>query len=50
MCTIALAPVVFVRVLSVEWLSDQAFTREQLCEMCLGALRGALGPTSEPAG
>jgi AcrR family transcriptional regulator len=33
---------VFVRVLSVEWLSHQEFTRVQLREMCVGALRGAL--------
>ena len=32
----------FVRVLSVEWLSHQEFTREQLREMCVEALRGAL--------
>jgi AcrR family transcriptional regulator len=33
---------VFVRVLSVEWLNHRAFTREQLRDTCLGALRGAL--------
>jgi AcrR family transcriptional regulator len=33
---------VFVRVLSVEWLTDQAFSRQQLREMCVEALRGAL--------
>jgi AcrR family transcriptional regulator len=34
---------VFVRVLSVDWLTDQAFSRVELRDMCLGALLGALG-------
>ncbi len=33
----------FVRVLVVDWLTDGAFTRDELREACLGAARGALG-------
>ncbi|MEU1628109.1 helix-turn-helix domain-containing protein [Streptomyces sp. NPDC020096] len=34
---------VFVRTLSVDWLMNQTFSRTELRDMCLGALRGALG-------
>lgn len=34
---------VFVRVLVVDWLADEAVTRDELREICLGAARGALG-------
>ena len=33
----------YVRVLSVEWLTHQAFSREELHDLCVGALRGAAG-------
>lgn len=35
---------VFVRVLSVEWLTHGSFSRTQLRDMCVGALLGALDP------
>ncbi|QWF83263.1 TetR/AcrR family transcriptional regulator [Amycolatopsis sp. CA-230715] len=35
---------VFVRVLCVEWLTHEAFSRTELREMCMGALLGALRP------
>ncbi|QHC22594.1 TetR/AcrR family transcriptional regulator [Streptomyces sp. GS7] len=38
---------VFVRTLCVEWLTHQAFTREELRDMCVGALRGALAAVVE---
>lgn len=34
---------VFTRVLTVEWLTNQTFSREELRNMCTGALLGALG-------
>jgi AcrR family transcriptional regulator len=34
---------VFVRVLVIEWLADDAVTRDELNDICLGAARGALG-------
>ena len=34
---------VFVRTLCVDWLTNQTFSRGELHEMCIGALRGALG-------
>ena len=40
---------VFVRVLCVEWLVEEAFSRTELREICLGALWGSLGPLA-PAG
>jgi hypothetical protein len=33
----------FVRALCVQWLTDQAFSRAELHELCVGALRGAIG-------
>lgn len=33
----------YVRVLCVEWLTHQAFSRTELHELCVGALRGAVG-------
>lgn len=33
---------VFVRVLSVDWLANESFTRTELRNMCIGALLGAL--------
>lgn len=33
----------FVRVLCVEWLANEAFSRAELRDICLGALWGALG-------
>lgn len=33
----------FVRVVCVEWLANRAFSRDELHEMCVGALRGAVG-------
>lgn len=35
---------VFVRVLCVEWLVHEAFSRAELRDMCMGALLGALRP------
>ncbi|MGW1073716.1 TetR/AcrR family transcriptional regulator [Streptomyces sp. NPDC002537] len=37
----------FVRVLCVEWLANEAFSRTQLHDMCVGALRGALGAITD---
>ncbi|WP_328403792.1 TetR/AcrR family transcriptional regulator [Nocardia sp. NBC_00403] len=34
----------FVRVLSIEWLENRAFSRAELREVCIGALLGALEP------
>jgi AcrR family transcriptional regulator len=34
---------VFVRVLCVDWLTSESFTRAELHGMCVGALKGALG-------
>lgn len=39
---------VFVRVLCVEWLTNQAFSRDELRDMCVGALLGALGVQGIP--
>lgn len=36
---------VFVRVMSVEWLANGAFSRDELRRACVGALLGALGTT-----
>jgi AcrR family transcriptional regulator len=33
----------YVRVLCVEWLTHQAFSRRELHDLCVGALRGAVG-------
>ncbi|MFI1179762.1 TetR/AcrR family transcriptional regulator [Streptomyces sp. NPDC020799] len=38
---------VFVRALCVEWLSGEAFSRAELHDMCVGALRGALGAVTD---
>lgn len=35
---------VFVRTVCVEWLANQAFSRTELRDICLGALWGGLGP------
>lgn len=35
---------VFVRDLSVQWLSSQRFSREELREICVGALHGSIEP------
>ncbi|MCP3803817.1 TetR/AcrR family transcriptional regulator [Allokutzneria sp. A3M-2-11 16] len=37
---------VFVRTLCVDWLANQAYSREELRDVCLGALWGALQPIS----
>ncbi|WP_040406799.1 TetR/AcrR family transcriptional regulator [Amycolatopsis nigrescens] len=34
---------VFVRVVCVDWLTNEGFSRDELRELCVGALRGALG-------
>lgn len=34
---------VFVRILCVDWLTNQTFSRTELRDMCVGALLGALG-------
>ncbi|MEU4317043.1 helix-turn-helix domain-containing protein [Nocardia sp. NPDC024068] len=34
----------FVRVLTVDWLEQRSCTRDQLRDICIGALAGALGP------
>lgn len=41
---------VFVRVLCVEWLQQPAFTREELREICVGSLLGALRPLTGESG
>jgi AcrR family transcriptional regulator len=41
---------VFVRVLCVSWLADEAFSRTVLRDMCVGALRGALDAVVDLAG
>ncbi|WOX25968.1 TetR/AcrR family transcriptional regulator [Streptomyces solicathayae] len=41
---------VFVRVLCVEWLQQPVFTREELREMCVGSLLGALRPLTGESG
>lgn len=38
---------VFVRVVCVEWLVHQAFSRDELRQMCVGALLGALGGAAD---
>jgi AcrR family transcriptional regulator len=38
---------VFVRAICVEWLANETFSRVELREVCLGALRGALGSSAE---
>ncbi|MFG2718942.1 TetR/AcrR family transcriptional regulator [Streptomyces sp. NPDC048416] len=38
---------VFVRALCVEWLTSEPFTRAQLHDMSVGALRGALGAVTD---
>ncbi|MER7077322.1 TetR/AcrR family transcriptional regulator [Saccharopolyspora kobensis] len=38
---------VFVRAICVEWLANETFSRDELREICLGALRGALGSAPE---
>ena len=40
--SVVMSWLVFVRVLTVEWLTDEAFSREQLRDAALGALLGAL--------
>ncbi len=37
----------FVRMVCVEWLATEAFSRDELRDMCLGALLGALGGTTD---
>ncbi|MGW1738229.1 TetR/AcrR family transcriptional regulator [Nocardia sp. NPDC001965] len=37
----------FVRVLTVDWLEQRSCSREQLRDICIGALTGAMGPISE---
>ncbi|MEC3980579.1 TetR/AcrR family transcriptional regulator [Amycolatopsis sp. H20-H5] len=39
---------VFVRTLCVDWLANQAFSRAELREMCVGALLGGLGAVVDP--
>ena len=39
----------FVRVLSVEWLATQSFSRTELRQICVGALLGALGGVADLA-
>jgi AcrR family transcriptional regulator len=41
---------VFVRVICVEWLVHETFSRIELRDMCVGALRGALAAVVDPAG
>lgn len=38
---------VFVRTLSVDWLTNESFSRDELHDMCVGALQGALSPIIE---
>ncbi|SFP06510.1 DNA-binding transcriptional regulator, AcrR family [Amycolatopsis arida] len=38
---------VFVRAICVEWLANETFSREELREVCLGALRGALDAAAD---
>jgi hypothetical protein len=38
---------VFVRALCVEWLENETFSRDELRDVCLGALLGALGSSIE---
>ncbi|MDT0450778.1 TetR/AcrR family transcriptional regulator [Streptomyces hesseae] len=38
---------VFVRALCVEWLANETFSRTELHDMCVGALRGALGAVTD---
>jgi AcrR family transcriptional regulator len=42
--TVLMGWLVFVRVLSVEWLVEPSCTRDELREICTSALLGALGP------
>ncbi|CAM5636117.1 hypothetical protein SAVIM338S_06152 [Streptomyces avidinii] len=39
---------VFVRVLCLDWLTEETCTRAQLRDACVGALLGALGPFLRP--
>ncbi|GAB3579215.1 TetR/AcrR family transcriptional regulator [Amycolatopsis endophytica] len=39
---VVLSWLVFVRTLCIEWLTAESFTREQLHDMCVGSLLGAL--------
>ena len=41
--SVLLSWLVFVRVLSVEWLAHEHLSREEMMDMCVGALMGALG-------
>ena len=43
LASVLTAWLVFVRVLVVEWLTDRAFDRTELRDVCVGALTGALG-------
>ena len=45
MSSVLMSWLVFVRVLSVEWLTNESFSRTQLRDTCVGALFGALGAT-----
>ncbi|MBF6507627.1 TetR/AcrR family transcriptional regulator [Nocardia farcinica] len=38
---------VFVRAICVEWLANETFSRDELRNICIGALLGALGATAE---
>lgn len=42
--SVVMSWLVFVRMLTVEWLTYEAFSRTELRDACLGALLGALGP------
>lgn len=41
--TILMSWLVFTRTMSIEWLANDTFSRDELRAICLGALHGALG-------
>lgn len=41
--TILMSWLVFVRTMSIEWLANDTFSRDELRSICLGAFHGALG-------
>lgn len=47
MSAILLSWLVFVRILTIEWLTTDAFTRDEMRDTCVGALIGALGDLVE---